>query len=183
MQQQFAGQMMPTNMNQQHMLPQNSLPFGMQQQLQNPNETAMTKTPSYFENEKTLYIGNLAEYTYDNELYKFFKNHGHHVAKVKVLMDANTKKSRRFGYLNFKTEEEAVKCLNEMNNQDIGGRQIVLNRKKEIEYDAQANLLVKNLPEEMTQNDLSTLFSQFGKIACCKLEIGPDNKSRMFGYV
>lgn len=56
-------------------------------------------------------------------------------------------------------------------------------KEKDSEFDAQANLLVKNLPESMTQNDLNQLFSKHGTIASCKLETTHDNKSRMFGYV
>jgi RNA recognition motif-containing protein len=43
--------------------------------------------------------------------------------------------------------------------------------------------LVKNLPENFTQSELNELFSKFGKIQSCKLEIFSDNKSKGFGYV
>jgi polyadenylate-binding protein len=59
----------------------------------------------------------------------------------------------------------------------------VLNNKKQTEFDSNANILVRNLSEEMTQGDLNNLFKEFGEIISCKLELGPDNKSRMYGYV
>lgn len=65
-------------------------------------------------------------------------------------MDNITRKSKRYGYLNFKTEAEALKCLEEMNNKELNGRPIILSKKKDQEYDSQANLLVKNLPETYT---------------------------------
>ena len=98
-------------------------------------------------------------------------------------MDQSSRKSRCFGYINFYQAEEAKRCLEEMNNTNIDGRQIVLNHKKSSDFDSNANVLVKNLPESMTQQDLTELFKQHGEIISCKLELGPDNKSRGFGYV
>lgn len=106
--------------------------------------------PVHFENNKTLYIGNLGENTFDGEIYKFFQNNGHPVANCRVIIDTATKKSKRFGYLNFKSAEEAVSCLEAMNNKELGGRSIILNKKKESDFDSQANLLVKNIPDSTT---------------------------------
>lgn len=176
-QQQFAAgggnQMMQPNMGGQQqapMMPQNFLPIGMQQQLQN-NSGMPKAAPVHFENNKTLYIGNLGENTFDGELYKFFSNNGHQVANCRVIIDTTTKKSKRFGYLNFKSEEEAIACLEKMNNMELGGRPIILNKKKESEFDSQANLLVKNIPDSTTQVQLNELFSQFGVIVSCKVEM------------
>lgn len=137
---------------------------------------------SHFETEKTLYVGNLGEFTFDNELFKFFTSNGHNPAMVKVVMD-KAGGSRKYGYLNFRTEDEALKCLEKMNNIEMNGKQLNLSRKRESEFNVQANLLVKNLPETTTQNDLLKMFEEFGKIVSCKLEVNPDGKSRMFGYV
>lgn len=82
----------------------------------------MQKSSSKFENEKTLFIGNLSDQTFDNDLFKFFKANGHQVAKAKVMIDQFTQKSKNFGYLNFKSEEQAVKCLETMNNVAINGK-------------------------------------------------------------
>jgi len=70
------------------------------------------------------------------------------------MFDRETKKSKCFGYLNFYTAEEAERCLEEMNNAIIDNRAIVLNKKKDVDFDNKANVLIKNLPKEMTQKDL-----------------------------
>lgn len=92
------------------------------------------------------------ETVFEGELYKFFAANGHQIAKAKVIFDNVTKKSRKFGYLNFKSEADAIKCLEEMNNKELNGRPIILSRKKDQEFESQANLLVKNLPETYTQD-------------------------------
>ena len=99
------------------------------------------------------------------------------------MIDNTTNKSRLFGYLNFATPAEATRCLTEMSNATIDSKQIILNKKKEADFDTSANLLVKSLPADMTQGQLSDLFKPFGEIVSCKLEMMADNKSREFGYV
>jgi polyadenylate-binding protein len=59
----------------------------------------------------------------------------------------------------------------------------VLNKKKEQDFDSKANIIVRNLPKDMDQKQMSELFSKYGKIGSCKLEVFADGKSRGFGYV
>jgi len=67
------------------------------------------------------------------------------------MIDRETRKSKCFGYLNFYTQEEALRCLNEQNNAILNGKQIILNVKRDSDFDSEANILVKNLPKEITQ--------------------------------
>jgi len=84
----------------------------------------MQKQGSKFENEKSLFISNIADNTFENDLYKFFNNAGHNVLKCKVMIDHSSSKSKGFGYLNFRSEDDAVNCLNKMNNSIINGKTI-----------------------------------------------------------
>jgi len=131
----------------------------------------------------SLYIGNLSPTTYDLDLYKFFKSAGFVLASAKVMFDNETRSSRGFGYLNFYNQDEAVRCLTTMNNAEIDGKQIVLNKKNNRDFDSKANVLVRNLPREMDQKNLSALCSKYGEIKSCKLEVFQDGGSRGFGYV
>jgi len=131
----------------------------------------------------SLYIGNLSNKTYDLDLYKFFTSKGYKVQSAKVMFQQETSRSKGFGYLNFNDQEEAERCLSEMNNAVIDSKAIVLNKKKDSDFDTKANLIVKNLPKEMTQKELNELFTQFGQIGSCKLETFQDGQSRCFGYV
>lgn len=131
----------------------------------------------------SLYVGNLSDKTYDLDLYKFFTSHGFTVSSAKVMYDKDTEKMRGFAYLNFYSQDEALKCLSEMNNAIIDGKQIVLSKKKDSDFDSKANLVVKNLAKDITQKDLSELFDKFGVIKSCKLETFKNGESRGFGYV
>ena len=48
--------------------------------------------------------------------------------------------------------------MHEMNNETINGKQIVLNKKKEQDFDSKANIIVRNLPKNMDQKGLMELF-------------------------
>jgi len=98
----------------------------------------------------TLYAGNLSDKTFDLDLLKFFSTKGYKIASAKVMFDIESKRSKGFGYLNFYSQEEAIRCLEEMNNSEIDGRQVVLNKKKDntSNFDSKANVLVRNLPKE-----------------------------------
>jgi RNA recognition motif-containing protein len=46
-----------------------------------------------------------------------------------------------------------------MNNTTFDSRQIVLNLKKDKDFDSKANVVVRNLPKDFDQKDLANLFS------------------------
>ena len=46
-----------------------------------------------------------------------------------------------------------------------------------------ANVMVKSVHPEVTQQQLSQAFEQFGTIQSCKLAVYPDGKSREFGFI
>ena len=115
-----------------------------------------------YDNSISLYVGNLTPTTFDNDLFKFFTSKGYKLKNAKVMHDHNTKRSKQFGYLNFYSKEEAERCLKELNNAVLDGKQLVLNKKKDSDFDSQANVLIKNLPKELKQNELYTIFGKYG---------------------
>ena len=119
----------------------------------------------------SLYVGNLSNITFDQDLYKFFQSKGYKLAGAKVMFNRETSQSKCFGYLNFHSAEEAERCLAEQNHAKIDNKSIVLNKKKDSDFDRDANLLVLNLPKSLDQLALSNLFQEFGNIKSCKLEV------------
>lgn len=102
---------------------------------------------------------------YDLDLYKFFTSKGYKVRKAKVVLDRKTSKSYGYGYLSFNNEDEARRCLKEMNNAMIDGHSIVLSMKQDKKaFNEKANILVKNIDKEVTQSDLYNLFVKYGNI-------------------
>jgi polyadenylate-binding protein len=99
------------------------------------------------------------------------------------MLNKETSKSKCYGYLNFYTEEDALRCLKEMNNAVLSQKQIVLSQKKNKDFDSKANVLLKNISKDITQSDLYKLSEDFGNIVSCKLEVNKDGSSKGYGYV
>lgn len=145
---QFPGQ------QQQAMPPRQGMNFPAEQLLQNvgnmgaPRQQEKSQLPS-------VYVGNLPTQSfYDLDLYKYFSSRGYKVAKSKVVLDKNTSKPRGYGYLTFYSQEEADRCIQEMNNQVLDGNAIRLShqiQRGDTKYDEKANILIKNIDKEVTQ--------------------------------
>lgn len=70
----------------------------------------------------TLYVGSLSDNVYDTELFQFFKHKGYQIMSVKVVFNKETKQHAGFGYINFYSQDEADRCLTEMNNVKLGNK-------------------------------------------------------------
>ena len=56
-----------------------------------------------------------------------------------------------YGYLSFYSQDEADRCLKEMNNTVINGHAIRLLLQGNKSFNEKANILVKNVDKEVTQ--------------------------------
>ena len=85
------------------------------------------------------------------DLYKFFTSRGFKVKKAKVVLDQKTSKSKGYGYLAFFAQDEAERCLKEMNNTVIHGHAVILSLKVENKsFNEKANIIIKNIDKEAT---------------------------------
>jgi RNA recognition motif-containing protein len=75
---------------------------------------------------KKLYVGNLGFGMTDNDLMKLFEPHGT-VESAQVIMDRDTGRSKGFGFVEMKTDQEARDAIAALNGQDAGGRTLTVN--------------------------------------------------------
>src|ERR1700747_2262751 len=75
---------------------------------------------------KRLYVGNLPFDISEDQLHELFSAHGQ-VASTKLITDFNTGRSRGFGFVEMRTEEEAQTAIDKMNKAKVGDREIVVN--------------------------------------------------------
>jgi len=78
---------------------------------------------------KKLYVGNLGYGVTDSELSKMFEPHGT-VESAQVIMDRDTGRSKGFGFVEMKTEQEAQAAIAALNGKDAGGRSLTVNEAK-----------------------------------------------------
>jgi len=109
-QNQGRGGYQNNNMYRQKSWPNQGIPQGMNF----GNFGGMRQQPAVkkdFSQYYSLYVGNLSNITFDQDLYKFFQSKGYKLAGAKVMFNRETSQSRCFGYLNFHSSEEAERCL------------------------------------------------------------------------
>lgn len=79
---------------------------------------------------KKLFVGSLSWNTTDQSLREFFATVGN-VISAQVIMDRQTGRSRGFGFVEFETDEDAQKAIQQLNNQQLDGRTIFVNEARE----------------------------------------------------
>jgi RNA recognition motif-containing protein len=75
---------------------------------------------------KKLYVGNLGYGVTDSDLEQMFAAHGT-VESAQVIMDRETGRSKGFGFVEMKSDQEAQAAIAALNGQDAGGRPLTVN--------------------------------------------------------
>lgn len=79
-----------------------------------------------------LFVRNVAKHVMEDQLIELFSKYGN-VDSAVVVRDPHSKECRGFGFVKVKTEEDAVKVLEAVQNFDFEGRQISVERAKRTE--------------------------------------------------
>jgi polyadenylate-binding protein len=131
------------------------------------------------------------------------KKKGDAKSDEKDAKDSKDKSGRTgFGFVNFKTPEQATAVVQAMNGFDVSGRKLYVARaqkkeererenKERIEKErnerhskfANTNLYIKNLADTIDDERLRNEFKTFGNITSAKVMIDSNKKSRGFGFV
>ena len=78
---------------------------------------------------KKLYVGNLGYAVTDSDLTKMFEPHGT-VESAQVIMDRDIGRSKGFGFVEMKTDQEAQAAIAALDGKDSGGRPLKVNEAK-----------------------------------------------------
>jgi len=74
----------------------------------------------------SIYVGNLAYTTTEEDLRQAFAQYGN-VSKVNVVMDRETNRPRGFAFVEMGDGKEAATAIQELNLKEINGRAITVN--------------------------------------------------------
>ncbi len=77
-----------------------------------------------------IYVGNLPFKVEEEDLRKVFEAYGE-VESVKIITDKFSGRSKGFGFVEMPDDEEAKKSIDELNNSELEGRNIVVNKARE----------------------------------------------------
>ena len=147
-----------------------------------------------------VFIKNLPNEWEDDDVKKFFGECGE-IASAVVMKSAEGK-PKGFGFVNYKTHEEAAKAIEELHGKEVEGKTIFVgraqkkrDRERELREKFEAmkveraskfvgvNLYVKNLDDAIDDDKLREAFMPFGTISSAKVMKDEKNISRGFGFV
>jgi RNA recognition motif-containing protein len=77
-----------------------------------------------------IFVGSLPFKIEESELQEIFEEYGA-VTSVKIITDRATGRSKGYGFVEMSNDEEAKKAIEELNNAEIEGRTIVVNKAEE----------------------------------------------------
>ena len=78
---------------------------------------------------KKLYVGNLTYDTTEDNLVELFSEYGE-VLSAQIIIDRETNRSKGFGFVEMKTDQEAQAAIAGLNGQQSGGRSLTVNEAK-----------------------------------------------------
>ena len=78
---------------------------------------------------KKLYVGNLSYGTTDSDLQGMFEEFGT-VQSAQVIIDRDSGRSKGFGFVEMRSDQEAQAAINALNGKDVDGRSLTVNEAK-----------------------------------------------------
>lgn len=152
-----------------------------------PKKDRQSKFEEMKANFTNIYVKNISAEVTDDEFRELFEKFGD-VTSSSLARDQETGKSRGFGFVNFTTHEAAAKAVDDLNGKDFHGQDLYVGRaqkKHEREeelrksYEAArlekankyqgVNLYIKNLDDDVDDDKLRQMFSEFGPITSAKV--------------
>ncbi|XP_077210547.1 polyadenylate-binding protein 7-like isoform X2 [Tasmannia lanceolata] len=119
-----------------------------------------------------------------------------------VIAKDNDGNSRRFGFVNFESSDDAKRAMDTMNGMQVGSKAIYVSRaqkraereqilrhqyeeqrKEQMEKYKGSNVYIKNIGDDVDDDDLREHFSQCGAITSAKIMRGNKGISKGFGFV
>ncbi|KAK7714679.1 Protein phosphatase PP2A regulatory subunit B [Diaporthe eres] len=152
-----------------------------------PKKDRQSKFEEMKANFTNVYVKNIQTDCTDDEFRDLFTKYGD-ITSASLARDQESGKNRGFGFVNFTTHEAAYKAVEELNGKDFKGQDLYVGRaqkKHEREeelrksYEAArmekaskyqgVNLYVKNLSDDVDDDKLRSIFSEFGPITSAKV--------------
>ncbi|KAG6900846.1 Protein phosphatase PP2A regulatory subunit B [Termitomyces sp. T159_Od127] len=137
-----------------------------------------------------IFIKNLDEAIDNKALHDTFAAFGN-VLSCKVATD-DQGRSKGYGFVHYETSEAAEQAIKAVNGMLLNDKKVyvglhVSRKERQSKLDEIkahfTNLYVKNLDEEVTQEEFENLFSKYGTITSALISVDHEGKSKGFGFI
>ena len=121
----------------------------------------------------SLYVGDLHPDVDEDDLHEIFIRIGR-VKGIHLCRDRDTQRSLGYAYINYMNKDDAKDALRILNLSKIRGKVCRImwsHSEKESRKTGGGNLFIRSLDKRLTSRDLYDIFSEFGNILSCKVEI------------
>jgi len=120
-------------------------------------------------------------------LSKIFSPYGE-IVSCKVVKDHKTGLSKGYGFVKFKTKEQAMKATEELDQYQIGGKVLKVACARKTERggkpeNKQTNLYIANLDKNIETEDIKRVFGSCGYVVQCKVLKDVRGVTRRIGFV
>jgi len=136
-----------------------------------------------------VFIKNLDKSIDNKALYDTFSAFGN-ILSCKIACDDHG--SKGYGFVHFETEEAAKQSIDKVNGMLLNDKKVYVGRfiprKERViqmgdRHRKYNNVYIKNFGEELDDEKLKEMFSQYGKIISAKVMFDGNSKARGFGFV
>jgi len=119
-------------------------------------------------------------------LQKIFAPYGD-IVSCKVVMDHKTNLSKGYGFVKFKTKEQATAAVEKLDQYHIGGKVLKVACARKTERgkpeNKQTNLYIANLDKNVETSDIRRVFSKCGYVVQCRVLKDVRGITRRIGFV
>ncbi|KAI1705954.1 RNA recognition motif domain-containing protein [Ditylenchus destructor] len=134
-----------------------------------------------FDESRTVMVASLSKDTTEDSLRKYFRKKNWDMTDCRIARHKMTGASLQFGFVEFKTAEEAELASKDRHFIDCKVVNVKMKGGKELEE--KYRIFVGGLLKETSKETLLSHFSKFGDVFTCVIHYNEDNLSRGFGSV
>jgi len=134
-----------------------------------------------------IFVNHLAKSIDNKQLYDTFSMFGN-ILSCKVATNSK-RESLGYGFVHYESEESAQQAIDRVDGKVIAGEKVsvsLFKSKKERGGDNKykyTNVFVKNLPNDISKEELDELFGKYGTVTSSMLSPSRDEKKASFGFV
>ncbi|XP_022694525.1 poly(U)-binding-splicing factor PUF60-like isoform X3 [Varroa jacobsoni] len=143
-----------------------------------------------------IYVGSISFELREDAVRTAFKPFGP-VKAINMSYDTVTQRHKGFAFVEFELPEAAQLALEQMNGVFMGGRNIKVGRPSNMpqaapvldqimeEAKQSSRIYIASIHQDLSEDDIHSVFEAFGKIKSCKLAPGvhPTEKHREYGFI